>query len=44
MISGQGLRDGDVQTGCSDLASGQRLIQVFLVHHAAPDNSQKTNG
>lgn len=41
---GQGLGDGDVQAGCSDLPRGQGLIQVLLVHHAAPDNGGKTNG
>lgn len=39
VICGQGLRDGDVQTGCSNLAGGQSLVQVLLVHHTTPDNS-----
>lgn len=39
VICGQGFRDGDIQTGCGNLAGGQSLVQVVLVHHTTPDNN-----
>lgn len=43
VAGGQRLRDRHIQTGCSDLAGGQSLIQVVLVHHTTPGNSIGTD-
>ncbi|TNN78746.1 hypothetical protein EYF80_010916 [Liparis tanakae] len=42
VVRGEGLRDRHIQPSSRNLSCGQSLVQVLLVHHAAPLRNRNT--